>query len=75
MIDPFPHLLTMGSRGSIIQDNINPIAKVEKSSLLIASTILGRPVTTLLGDAGAVQRLTKSFPEILVRKITNQKDS
>jgi hypothetical protein len=51
-------------RGTILQDNINPIAKVEKSALLLASTIYGKPAASLL--ARDVERLTSSFPELLL---------
>jgi hypothetical protein len=48
--------------GTIIQDNINPIEKVERSSLMIASTIYGEPVQTLIEDEHDLERLTGSFP-------------
>jgi hypothetical protein len=48
--------------GTIIQDNINPIEKVERSSLMIASTIYGEPVQTLIEDEHDLERFTGSFP-------------
>jgi hypothetical protein len=52
-------------RGTIVQDNINPIAKVEKSALLLASTIYGMPPSSLLAGHAEVERLVGSFPEIM----------
>jgi hypothetical protein len=48
--------------GTVIQDNINPIVKVERSSLILASTIHGITVPELLENEQDVQRLTNSFP-------------
>jgi hypothetical protein len=51
--------------GSIVQDNVNPIDKVEKSSLLLASVVHGgRAPMSLVRDEAEVQRLTQSFPEL-----------
>lgn len=52
-------------RGTVIQDNINPIAKVEKSALLLASTIYSKPAASLLAGEAEVERLTGAFPELL----------
>jgi hypothetical protein len=51
--------------GTVIQDNINPIEKLEKSTLLIASTIHGVPAKNLIRGSADVQRLTNSFPALL----------
>jgi hypothetical protein len=51
--------------GTVIQDNINPIEKLEKSTLLIASTIHGVPAKNVIRDSVEVQRLTNSFPALL----------
>jgi hypothetical protein len=51
--------------GTVIQDNINPIEKLEKSTLLIASTIHGVPAKKLIRGSADVQRLTNSFPALL----------
>jgi hypothetical protein len=48
--------------GTVIQDNINPIEKCERSSLMIASTIYGEPANTLVVDEQQLERLTGSFP-------------
>jgi hypothetical protein len=54
--------------GTVIQDNINPIHKVEKSLLMLASTIFREPASSLLhdGDAQLQQRLTASFPQLFL---------
>ena len=51
--------------GTIIQDNINPIAKLERSSLLLASTIYGQPAANLIRSDQDVQRLRTVFPLLL----------
>lgn len=51
--------------GSVLQDNINPITKVEKSSLMLAATVYGKPPETLLKAAEDVARLTVEFPELM----------
>jgi len=43
--------------GTIIQDNVNPIAKLERSSLMLASTIYGQPATDLLRSEQDALRL------------------
>jgi hypothetical protein len=50
--------------GTVIQDNVNPIEKVERSALLLASTIYGEPVQSLIRNEKDVQRLTASFPQV-----------
>jgi hypothetical protein len=54
--------------GTVIQDNINPIHKVEKSLLMLASTIFREPASALLhdGDTQLQQRLTASFPQLFL---------
>ena len=50
--------------GTVVQDNINPIEKVEKSSLLMASTIHGSAAEELLKNERDVGRLRGSFPAL-----------
>jgi hypothetical protein len=54
--------------GTVIQDNINPIHKVEKSLLMLASTIFREPANALLlqDDRQLQQRLTASFPQLFL---------
>ena len=35
---------------TVVQDNINPIEKLERSTLIVASTIHGVPAATMLKD-------------------------
>jgi len=53
--------------GSVIQDNINPIEKLEQSALLFASAIHGVPVKDVIheNDDSLRERLTTSFPKLL----------
>lgn len=53
------------NRGTVIQDNINPIDKLEKSALLIASTIHQKAPERLLANHEDVKRLTNSFPTLI----------
>jgi hypothetical protein len=50
---------------TVIQDNINPIEKLEVSTLLMASTILGLPSTDLVRSGTDRKRLELSFPMLL----------
>jgi len=51
-------------RGTLLQDNIDPIAKVERSSLILASIIHGVPVSQLLAG-GHSEHLIGLFPEFM----------
>ena len=50
--------------GTVIQDNVNPIEKVEKSSLLLASTIYGCGIPALMKERSKCDRLAISFPDL-----------
>eukprot|EP00934_Nitzschia_sp_Nitz4_P000039 Nitzschia sp. Nitz4//scaffold22_size323478//192982//195967//NITZ4_000553-RA/size323478-augustus-gene-0.206-mRNA-1//1//CDS//3329543073//39//frame0 len=50
---------------TIIEDNVNPIEKLEKSVLLMASVIHGQPPRSLLRSQGDCERLQSTFPELL----------
>jgi len=50
---------------TVIQDNINPIEKVERSSLIVASTIQGVPAASLL-RAEHVQRVKDLSPKLFL---------
>ena len=58
------HCFTNSLMGTVIEDNVNPIAKVEKSSALIAATLHGEPPNHVL-KANDVDSLTASFPELM----------
>merc|ERR1712194_93972 len=50
---------------TVILDNINPIEKLEMSTLLLASTILGIPTKDLIHSGKDRKRLEGSFPLLL----------
>jgi hypothetical protein len=50
---------------TVIEDNINPIEKLEMSTLLMASTILDIPVRDLIRKEDERERLALSFPRLL----------
>ena len=49
---------------TIIQDNINPIEKLEKSTLLIGSIVHEIPASELCRDSSDRQRLSGLFPAL-----------
>jgi hypothetical protein len=51
--------------GTVVRDNINPIEKIEKSTLLFASTIHGVPARNLIKDSHDLERLEGSMPLLL----------
>eukprot|EP01082_Thalassiosira_pseudonana_P012433 g11301.t1 g11301 contig5:555219-557969(+) len=50
---------------TIIQDNVNPIEKIEMSTLLFASAICGVPARQLVKDASELRRLEEAMPLLL----------
>lgn len=59
--------------GSVVQDNVNPIEKVERSSVILASCIHHDQVLTtnpqqLLEDTTDITRLSNSFPGLFESK-------
>jgi hypothetical protein len=65
------HCFEKDVMGTVIQDNINPIEKLEMSTLLIASTLHGVPAGQLVRDDSDRSRLTTSFPKLLGRASTD----
>ena len=57
--------------GTVIQDNINPIEKLEMSTLLVASAILGVSASPLVRGDGDRARLASSIPA-LFQDITDE---
>jgi hypothetical protein len=57
--------------GSVVQDNVNPILKVERSSLLLASTIFQQNISKLVGSELDLERLTTAFPSLISGAIDN----
>jgi hypothetical protein len=61
------HCFTDSLIATVIEDDINPIAKAEKSTLMLASTIHGdmTPTDKMIVDGAALlDRLSSSFPEL-----------
>ena len=54
--------------GTVVQDNVNPVEKLEKSTLLVASTVHGVPAESLVADPSDLARLMGSFPELLIEQ-------
>ncbi|KAG7361034.1 hypothetical protein IV203_036134 [Nitzschia inconspicua] len=50
---------------TVIQDNVNPIEKLEWSTLLLASTVHGVPARALISHDSDRMRLGASFPALL----------
>lgn len=50
---------------TIVQDNVDPICKLEMSTLLLASTIHGVPMKDLIADDKEQKRLLASMPTLL----------
>jgi hypothetical protein len=50
---------------TVIKDNVNPIEKLESSTLLLASTILGVSPNSMIRGAGNLERLTTTYPVLL----------
>jgi hypothetical protein len=63
--------------GTVVQDNINPIAKVERSSLLLASTIHGPTVAVseLIQHEPDRLRLQQSFPRLFALTASEENGS
>ena len=66
MVVAVTHCFEEDVMDTVIQRNINPIEKVEKSSLLIASTIYGKPDVRnlLIQNPPQVARLEEAFPAL-----------
>jgi len=49
---------------TVIQDNINPIEKMERSTIIVASAIHGRCPEDILRDELQVSRVKKNSPAL-----------
>jgi len=61
--------------GSVVQDNMNPIEKVERSGLMIASTIHAEPPAALIRSGEDKDRLANTFPLLLKSSSPLEADS
>jgi len=60
------HCFEKDVMGTVIQDNINPIEKLEISTLLMASAVHNVPAITMVHDENEKKRLAASFPLLLL---------
>ena len=54
--------------GTIIQDNINPIEKVERSSLIVGSTIHDETCQVVLQSSAHIGRIGETFPALFTEE-------
>eukprot|EP01083_Nonionella_stella_P079438 217969_1 len=59
------HCFDKDVMNTIVRDNVNPIEKLENSTLLLASAVHGLPPRELIRDVGELQRLEGSLPLLL----------
>ena len=55
------HCFDKDVMSTVVCDNVNPIEKLERSTLLLASTVHGLPARELIGDVNELHRLEKSM--------------
>jgi hypothetical protein len=60
------HCFEKDVMGTIIKDNVNPIEKIEKTMLLMASTIHGVKPQALIENQVQSARLMQNFPALFV---------
>ncbi|KAL7546282.1 hypothetical protein ACHAWF_009613 [Thalassiosira exigua] len=58
------HCFEKDVMSTVICDNVNPIDKLEHSTLLLASTVHGVPARELIGDVSELQRLEENPKQI-----------
>ncbi|EJK49598.1 hypothetical protein THAOC_31512 [Thalassiosira oceanica] len=59
------HCFEKDLMGTVICDNVNPIEKLEGSTLLLASAVHGLPLRELVRDVSELQRLGMTMPCLL----------
>ena len=59
------HCFDKSVMSTVVQDNVNPIEKLECSTLLLASAMLGVPARELIRDASELQRLEGALPLLM----------
>jgi hypothetical protein len=59
------HCFEKDVMGTVVEDNINPIDRLELSTLLLGSTIHGMAPGELVSTGSERQRLESSFPALL----------
>ncbi|CAJ1392179.1 unnamed protein product [Effrenium voratum] len=58
---------------TVVQDNVNPIEKVERSTLIMASTVHQQPVAALMNEASQ-QRVFNASPQLFLQDAKDAKD-
>jgi hypothetical protein len=58
--------------GTVIEDNVNPIEKLEKSTLTVASSVHGEYPDSLVRDPVRLRQLASSFPDLLTTEETTK---
>lgn len=64
MVIAATHCFAKSVMNTVIQDNINPIEKVERSALIVASTIQGRGAAELVAP-DHVERIAQFNPKLI----------
>ena len=59
------HCFDKDVMSTVVCDNVNPIEKLECSTLILASAVHGVPARELIGDVNEVQRLVGLLPSLL----------
>ena len=59
------HAFDKDVMSTVVCDNVNPIEKLEHSTLLLASTVHGLPPRELIGHVNDLQRLEEAIPNFL----------
>eukprot|EP00581_Thalassiosira_minuscula_P032482 CAMPEP_0183784576 /NCGR_PEP_ID=MMETSP0739-20130205/66049_1 /TAXON_ID=385413 /ORGANISM="Thalassiosira miniscula, Strain CCMP1093" /LENGTH=996 /DNA_ID=CAMNT_0026028547 /DNA_START=118 /DNA_END=3109 /DNA_ORIENTATION=+ len=59
------HCFDKSVMSTVVQDNINPIEKLERSTLLLASAMHGVPARELIRDNAELQRLEGAMPLLM----------
>merc|ERR1712157_689431 len=65
------HCFDKDVMSTVLCDNINPIEKLEGSTLLLASAVHGLPARDLIKDASELQRLEGTLPLLLKQAENN----
>merc|ERR1712013_506235 len=67
------HCFDRDVMSTVVCDNINPIEKLEGSTLLLASAVHGLPARDLIKDSSELQRLEGTLP-LLLKQVENNNE-
>merc|ERR1712013_191835 len=68
------HCFNKDVMSTVVCDNINPIEKLEGSTLLLASAVHGLPARDLIKDGSELQRLEGTLPKLLKQEAENNNE-